>query len=248
MVVSLPNHDATIGRFISPDTVTQDPSNPQTLNRYSYCVNNPLKYTDPTGHDQIITTGGVNGNGETWYTICDGQGNLLAIATGIDDLAQKMNDCSATSRDVDLPLGDSAAYFFHDINESSGVPTPSKHGDLIKSNNAVDHFTVADFGSGYVDINISIGYVVGVTGGFMFNGKGAYPYIGGGFIYIPGASITYSPYDPTTGWNLGLQSGAGVGGQAGYSNDGLYWEAGAVSPGVSLTGFYVWQWRWPWTK
>ena len=25
--------------------------NPQTLNRYSYCVNNPLKYIDPSGHE-----------------------------------------------------------------------------------------------------------------------------------------------------------------------------------------------------
>ena len=28
-------------------------SNPQTLNRYSYCLNNPLKYIDPTGHNSI---------------------------------------------------------------------------------------------------------------------------------------------------------------------------------------------------
>jgi hypothetical protein len=28
----------------------QNPANPQSLNRYSYCINNPLKYIDPTGH------------------------------------------------------------------------------------------------------------------------------------------------------------------------------------------------------
>lgn len=27
-----------------------DFKNPQVLNRYSYVVNNPLKYTDPSGH------------------------------------------------------------------------------------------------------------------------------------------------------------------------------------------------------
>jgi RHS repeat-associated protein len=43
-------YDATIGRFISADTVIQSPANPQYLNRYSYGLNNPLKYTDPTGH------------------------------------------------------------------------------------------------------------------------------------------------------------------------------------------------------
>jgi RHS repeat-associated protein len=43
-------YDPCIGRFISPDSIVQDFTNPQTLNRYSYCVNNPLKYTDPSGH------------------------------------------------------------------------------------------------------------------------------------------------------------------------------------------------------
>ena len=28
-----------------------DPSNPQAFNRYSYVINNPLVYTDPSGHD-----------------------------------------------------------------------------------------------------------------------------------------------------------------------------------------------------
>ncbi|HUV51760.1 MAG TPA: RHS repeat-associated core domain-containing protein [Dehalococcoidia bacterium] len=40
-----------MGRFISADTVVPNPYNPQSLNRYSYCLNNPLRYTDPTGHD-----------------------------------------------------------------------------------------------------------------------------------------------------------------------------------------------------
>ena len=43
-------YDPLIGRFISPDTVVQDFSNPQTLNRYTYCANNPLIYTDPSGN------------------------------------------------------------------------------------------------------------------------------------------------------------------------------------------------------
>jgi hypothetical protein len=38
-----------IGRFVSPDIVVQDPANPQNFNRYSYVLNNPLKYVDPTG-------------------------------------------------------------------------------------------------------------------------------------------------------------------------------------------------------
>ena len=43
-------YDATIGRFLSPDSVMPDITNPQSLNRYSYVFNNPLKYNDPTGN------------------------------------------------------------------------------------------------------------------------------------------------------------------------------------------------------
>jgi RHS repeat-associated protein len=42
-------YDGALGRFISPDTIVPEPGNPQALNRYSYVLNNPLRYTDPTG-------------------------------------------------------------------------------------------------------------------------------------------------------------------------------------------------------
>jgi RHS repeat-associated protein len=38
------------GRFISADTIVPDPTNPQQFNRYTYVLNNPLRFTDPTGH------------------------------------------------------------------------------------------------------------------------------------------------------------------------------------------------------
>ena len=52
-------YDPELGRFIQPDTVIQDLSNPQSFNRYSYCVNNPLRYTDPTGLDYWGDVGGM---------------------------------------------------------------------------------------------------------------------------------------------------------------------------------------------
>ena len=42
-------YDPLLGRFLSPDPYVQAPENPQNYNRYSYCLNNPLKYTDPSG-------------------------------------------------------------------------------------------------------------------------------------------------------------------------------------------------------
>lgn len=43
-------YDSHIRRFTQPDDFIQDPFNPQNLNRYSYVLNNPLRYTDPTGN------------------------------------------------------------------------------------------------------------------------------------------------------------------------------------------------------
>ena len=43
-------YDPDIGRFVSPDPIVPEPGNPQSLNRYSYVYNNPLKFTDPSGH------------------------------------------------------------------------------------------------------------------------------------------------------------------------------------------------------
>ena len=42
-------YDPAIGRFLSPDPYVQAPDFSQNFNRYSYCVNNPLVYTDPSG-------------------------------------------------------------------------------------------------------------------------------------------------------------------------------------------------------
>lgn len=46
-------YDPELGRFIQADTYVQDISDPQSLNRYTYCRNNPLVYTDPTGHSWL---------------------------------------------------------------------------------------------------------------------------------------------------------------------------------------------------
>jgi hypothetical protein len=42
--------DPYITHFIQPDSIIPDPSNPQSLNRYEYARNNPVRYNDPTGH------------------------------------------------------------------------------------------------------------------------------------------------------------------------------------------------------
>jgi RHS repeat-associated protein len=46
------HYSSSLGRFMQPDpsgAAFVDTSNPQSLNLYSYALNNPLKYTDPSG-------------------------------------------------------------------------------------------------------------------------------------------------------------------------------------------------------
>jgi RHS repeat-associated protein len=54
-------YDSYLGRFIQPDTIVPDPTNPQSLNRYSYALSNPVKFTDPTGHVQVCADGDEGG-------------------------------------------------------------------------------------------------------------------------------------------------------------------------------------------
>jgi RHS repeat-associated protein len=43
-------YDPNLGRFLSVDPVFAFPTNTQTLNPYTYVLNNPLSMTDPTGY------------------------------------------------------------------------------------------------------------------------------------------------------------------------------------------------------
>ncbi len=61
-------YDPVIGRFIQADTIVPQPGNPQALNRYAYVLNNPLRFTDPTGmfsEDEIMQYYGV----KTWEEV-----------------------------------------------------------------------------------------------------------------------------------------------------------------------------------
>ena len=54
-------YDPTIGRFLSADDRLGRLSMPQDQNRYAYVVNNPMAYTDPTGHVLNGIAAGIGG-------------------------------------------------------------------------------------------------------------------------------------------------------------------------------------------
>jgi RHS repeat-associated protein len=59
-------YSSALGRFIQQDSWSGIAHAPQSLNRYSYAINSPLKYLDPTGYgpEQYKDT-------ETWHQLVD---------------------------------------------------------------------------------------------------------------------------------------------------------------------------------
>ncbi len=103
---------STMGRFMSPDPsglTYADPANPQSLNLYSYVLDNPLKFVDPTGMGicyygsageeatdsdttdwDLTSTGSDDCQGGTYYDVsdtvtvnADGSGSNVETESGL---------------------------------------------------------------------------------------------------------------------------------------------------------------------
>ena len=59
-------YDPQMSSFLSVDAYVQSPDNSQSFNRYAYCLNNPLKYTDPSGWQMVGGTTPSNPFHENW--------------------------------------------------------------------------------------------------------------------------------------------------------------------------------------
>jgi RHS repeat-associated protein len=46
-------YDPVMAMFLSPDNFVQSPDLTQNFNRYTYCLNNPLKFSDPSGYNYM---------------------------------------------------------------------------------------------------------------------------------------------------------------------------------------------------
>jgi hypothetical protein len=53
-------YDPTLGLFVSADSLIPEPADPKQFNRYSYAANNPLRYTDPSGHCHFDKNGNID--------------------------------------------------------------------------------------------------------------------------------------------------------------------------------------------
>ena len=60
--------------------------NPQALNRYSYVNNNPLKYSDPSGHSVYLSEAEANKLAASLHSLAD---NFRDLYTVLSDLGEK---------------------------------------------------------------------------------------------------------------------------------------------------------------
>ena len=81
-------------RFISPDSTEYiDPENPNGLNLYAYCNNDPVNYADPSGHFALTTFG-------LWAIV-----GIVSAAVVIGGGAQLLSNSLAGETGVDLWYG-----------------------------------------------------------------------------------------------------------------------------------------------
>lgn len=82
---------STVGRFMSADKFGGLMSEPQSLNRYAYVINNPLKFVDPSGYWHCVWDDGsaddTQANGGASYQECADQGGAGWVSDNGDSLA-----------------------------------------------------------------------------------------------------------------------------------------------------------------
>ena len=115
-------YDAALGRFLQPDTIVILPYYPQNLNRFSYVLNNPVSFNDPSGHcigilaglDTLacVTTWVVVGVGigfAAWLFTPQGQEFTASGVEAVAEMADYATDqaIKALSFDTTEPIKDS---------------------------------------------------------------------------------------------------------------------------------------------
>ena len=105
-------YDPLTARFLSPDPYVQMLDNPQNFNRYAYCLNNPLMYTDPSGESWFLAAAITTYLlfTDTGYSI---QKNISPIALHVDFHLGSTQVGLGYDLSIGLPLSTPVSYRWH---------------------------------------------------------------------------------------------------------------------------------------
>ncbi len=108
------------------------PDNPQSLNLYSYCYNNPLKYMDPTGNMAVEATVAAT---NWWNPIGWAAGVILAVEVvvvvvvtviAVEEVADAVDDSKKSKENDESDNSKSK-------NKGPEPPSKLKDGDKVKT-------------------------------------------------------------------------------------------------------------------
>jgi len=156
-------YDPSLGRFISADTIAPSFGNPQNRNRYSYALNNPLKYTDPTGHCAKDGSDGENTGdcearlqdlGRFGITISDYSGGLWSL----EELTIFLQGANA----LRTAIGWSMSEFNHYVGPVRATQSTDWAGTAWVGSGAS---ALTSPGAGYADMTFFQGAINGIIDG-----------------------------------------------------------------------------------
>ena len=210
-------YDANLARFISADTIAPDLRDPQSLNRYAYVRNNPLHYSDPTGHD-------------LWDDIGDAFSDAVnAVSDAVGEVAKGLDDLG--------PLGAVLEVGLQAVDPVMGtwVMTQSEQGRYILSAEIIAASAVATFECAGCGATLTIG-------GLTINAVPAGALVGSTTMSaLGGYSAAENGGDISQGIFVGSVVGAATGAIGGYVNSAAAFEGAKLGSDAFLAkaGLYA---------
>lgn len=227
-------YDPATCRMLIPDNYVQQPYNTQSYNRYSYCINNPLKYKDSNGEwfgvDDLVAglIGGVINLGGALFS---GQHMSLGQAFGYFGVGF----ASGVAFEYGGPLAAGAiSGFGNSLVSGSNLQTAFQQGLVgaasfyvggIAGKQASGTLTTLGIG-GFMNGAIS-GAVGGAVGGFTSG------YLNGEINDMGSNSVELGVKSAIIGAAYGSAIGGSAQGYAAVKNGNNFWTGKSIAPGRS---------------
>ncbi len=199
-------YDPTLCRMLSVDNYNNNVSSTIGMNRYAYALNNPLKYTDPSGHFLKAAS---------WLFFF----SCTAMSSGGD--WKFSSDVANTVTNGMSQLGQFTIYKNNYFKITAGLDVYSIGVSVNASYNQGDWQAAASVGVGIqrdISAGVNVGYrsgnwMFGVSGGYSYNSKGNEWQYGFGATYNQNNSsytlgfTHYGGEDAQTNWNASYRNG-----------------------------------------